>query len=70
MTTDGVLKAAGVRRMNIENRWNVDSWGALRGLLWDVTEKGTEAAEAIQAPRPQIIHLPLAACRRDGTGAD
>ena len=47
--TDGVVKAAGFRRMNEENRWNVDSWNALRGLSRDVTERGADAAEAIQA---------------------
>ena len=36
MTTDGVVKAAGFRRMNEENRWNAGNWNALRGLLWDV----------------------------------
>ena len=64
MTTDAVVKNAWRRRMNEENRWNVDSWNALRGLPWDVTERGAEAAEAVQAPRPQIIHLPLAPRRR------
>ena len=39
-------------------------WNALRGLPWDVTEKGAEATEAIQAPRPKIIHLPLTPRRR------
>ena len=32
MTTDGVVTAAGFRRMNEESRWNVDSWNALRCL--------------------------------------
>ena len=45
MTTDGVVKAAGFRRMNEESRWNVDNWNALRGLPWDVTEPGAEATE-------------------------
>ena len=31
MTTDGVVKAAGFRRMNVENRWNVDSWRSSLG---------------------------------------
>ena len=70
MTTDGVVKAAGFRRMNVANRWNVDSWNALRGLHWDVTERGAEAAEATQAPRPQIIQLSLAPRRRHVTRAD
>ena len=35
--------------MNEESRWNVDSWNALRGLPWNVTERGADAAEAIQA---------------------
>ena len=60
MTTHGVVKAARFRRMIEESRWNVDSWTALRGLAWDVTERGADAAEAIQAPRPKIVHLPLA----------
>ena len=29
MRTDGVLDARGFRRVNVESRWNVDSWGAL-----------------------------------------
>ena len=70
MTTDGVVKAAGFRRMNEENRWNDDRWNALRGLLWDVTERGAEAAEAIHAPRPQIVHLHLTPRRRYVTRAD
>ena len=70
MTTEGVVKAAGFRSMNEENRWNVDSWNALRGLPWDVTERGAEATEAIQAPRPQIIHLFVAPPRRYVTRAD
>ena len=37
--------------MNVENRWNVNSWNALRGLPWDVTERGADAAEAFHAPR-------------------
>ena len=64
MTTDGVLKAAGFRRMNVENRWNVDAWGALRDLPWDVAERGANTAEAIQAPRPRIVYLSLAPRRR------
>ena len=31
MTTDGVVKAAGVRRMNEVSRWNVDNWNARQG---------------------------------------
>ena len=38
------------RRMNEESRCNVDSWIALRGLFWNVTERGAEAAEAVRAP--------------------
>ena len=57
MTTDGVVKAAGFRRMNEESRWNVENWNALRGLPWDAIETEAEATEAIQAPRPQIIDL-------------
>ena len=70
MTIDGVAKAAGFRRMNEKNRWNVDSWNGLCGVPWDVTERGAEAAGAIQAPRPQIIHLPSAPRRRYVTRAD
>ena len=33
-----------------ENRWNVNSWNALRGLRWDVTDRGADAAEAISSP--------------------
>ena len=57
MTTDGVVKAAGFRRMNEENRWNVDSWNALRCLPSDVTERGADATESVQAPRPQVVQL-------------
>ena len=57
MTTDEVRKNAGFRRMNVENRWNVVSWNALRGLPWDVTEREAEAADAIHAP-----HYPSASC--------
>ena len=32
MTKNGVVKAAGFRRMSVDNFWNVDSWGVLRGL--------------------------------------
>ena len=32
-----------------------DSWNALPGLLWDVTERGTDAVEAIQAPRRRYV---------------
>ena len=35
--------------------WNVDSWNALRGLPWDVTERGSDAAEVIRATRPQHV---------------
>ena len=34
--------------MNEENRWNVENWNALRGLPWDATETGAEAAEAVR----------------------
>ena len=50
--------------MNVANRWNVDSWSPLGGLPWDVTERGADAAEAIQARRPQVVHLLLAPRRR------
>ena len=53
-----------------QSRQNVDRWNALRGLLWDVTERRAEATEAIQAPRPQIIRLPLTPRRRYVTRAD
>ena len=56
--------------MNNESRWNVDSWCALCCLLWDVTERGANAAEAIQAARLQVVHLPLAPRRRHVTTAD
>ena len=69
MTTDGVVKAA-FRRLNEENRWNVENWNVLRGLPWYATETEAEAAEAVQAPRPQTVHLPLAPRRRFVTRAD
>ena len=34
------------------------------------TERGASAAEAIQAPRPQVVHLPLPPRRRHVTRAD
>ena len=40
MTTDEVVKAAGFRRMNEENRWHVENWNAL-------LETAAEAAEAV-----------------------
>ena len=40
MTTEEVVRAAGVRKMNEENRWNVEKGNALRGLSWDITETG------------------------------
>ena len=72
MTTGGVVRAAGFRRMIEESRWHVGSWNALRGLAWDVTKRGADAAaaEAIQAPRPQIVHLPLGPRWRHVTRAD
>ena len=70
MTTDGVVKAAEFLRMNEESRWKVDNRNALRGLLWDATELEAEAAEAIQAPRFQIIHLFSTPRRRCVTRAD
>ena len=70
MTTDGLVKAAGLRRMHVENRRNVDSWDALRGLPWDVTERGADAAWAVPAPRPQVVHHPLAPRLRYVTRAD
>ena len=69
MSTDGVVKAAGFRRMNGKSRWNVDSWNTLRDLFWDVTEGGADAAEAIQAPRPQIVDKLWAPRRRHVTRA-
>ena len=69
MTTDGVVNAAGFPRMNDKNPLNVDSRKSLRGLPWDLAEGGAKAAEAIQAPRPQIIHLPLEPRRRYVTRA-
>ena len=70
MATDGVVKAVGFRRMNDESRWDVDGWNALRGLPRDVTQGAAEAAEAIHAPRPRMIHLLLAPRRRHVTRAD
>ena len=70
MTTDGIVKDAGYRGMHVESRWNADCWNALRGLPWNVTETEAEAIKAIQAPPPQIIHLPLAPRRRHVTRAD
>ena len=32
--------------MHEESRWYVDSWNALRGLPWDVNERGVEVTEA------------------------
>ena len=59
-----------VSKDNVNNRWDVDSWNALCGLIWDVTESGADAAEAIYATRPQVVHLPLAPRRRHVTRAD
>ena len=64
------MKVVGYRGMNEESRWNVNSWNALRGFPWDAIERGADAAEAIQAPRLEIIHLPLAPPRRIVTRAD
>ena len=50
--------------------WNVDRWNAFRGLPWDVTERGSDAAEVIRAPRPQVVHVLLAPRRRYVTRAD
>ena len=50
MTTDGVVKAAGFRRMNEESRWNDDNWNALRGLPWDVTETGAVKLQRLSKP--------------------
>ena len=44
MTIDGVVKAAGGRKMNEESRRNVGKLNALRGLPWDVPDTGAEAA--------------------------
>ena len=52
-------------RMNEKSRWNVDSWNAFRGLLLDVTERGADTVEAIQDPRSQVVHLPLAPMSRE-----
>ena len=57
MTTEGVVKAAGFRRMNEENRWNVENWNALRGPLWDVIETGAEAA----SQERQDVEMPVEA---------
>ena len=70
MITDGVVTAAGFRRMSEESRWNVEDWNDLCGVPWDVTERGADIAEAIQSPHPQIVDLPLAARRRYVTRAD
>ena len=70
MTTDGVVKAAGFRRMNEKSRWNIENWNSLRGLCRDVTETAAEATEAIQAPRPQIVHLLVTPRRSYVTRAD
>ena len=56
--------------MKEESRWNVNSWNALRGFPWEATERGADVAEVFQAPRPEIIHLPLAPRRRFVTRAD
>ena len=40
MTTDGVVQAAGFRRMNEERRRSVENWNAFQGPLWDVTATG------------------------------
>ena len=50
MTTDGVVKAAGFRRMNEESRWNDDNLNALRGLPWDVTDTGAEKLQRLSKP--------------------
>ena len=70
MTTEGVVKAAGLRRLNEENRCNVENWNALRRLSWDVTKRGQKVRRLFQAPRLQIIHLPLTTRRRYVTRAD
>ena len=66
MTTEGVVKVAGFRRMNEEDRWNVE----MSSLGCNRNGREAEAAEAIQAPRPQVIHLPLTPRRRCVTRAD
>ena len=59
LTTDDIIKAAGHRRMSVEKQ-KIESWCALRGLPSYVTERRTNAAEPIQAPRSQVVHLPSA----------
>ena len=45
------------QRMNVENRWNVDSWSAFRGLFALSPQRGASAAWAHQDPRPHVVHL-------------
>ena len=47
---DEVVKAAGLRRMNEESRWNVDSWHALRDLPLGCHRKGSRSCRGCSSP--------------------
>ena len=70
MTTDGVVNTAGFRRMDVENRWSVDKWNAPRGLLWEVSERGANAADRFKRIAFTLSILCRAPRRRYATRAD
>ena len=70
LTTEAIGKAAGCRWTRQKDPWSVDVWEALRGLPWDVVERGAEAAEAVQAPRTRVLNVPATPRRHCVTRAD
>ena len=72
MTANGVVTAAGFRRMPAVDRWKTEGLNSLRGLPWDVSKGAPEAADAeqVERPPPRAIMLPLAPRRRYVTRTD
>eukprot|EP00974_Lingulodinium_polyedra_P112975 10935386-Lingulodinium_polyedra.AAC.1 len=54
MTREGVVRAAGFRRLADEERWQAPDWPQLKGLLWDAKE-GPREAIAPQPPRRRYV---------------
>ena len=62
MTTDGVVKAAGFRRLNVQNRMECRQLGcSSRSSLGCLPKEEPTLHEATQAPRPQVVHHPFGA---------
>ena len=58
MTSDGVKRGTGFRRMPVADRWDPTGWDQLRGIPWELSAPRPAAGERLIAEDRLVVPLP------------